>query len=148
MAKTHIVIHHSFTDDSQTVSWKAIERYHRDTNGWRDIGYHYGVERIGDDYYALVGRPEQDDAAAVKEQHMNEKGIHVCCVGNYDSESPPVPMLECLITRIILPVMSRYNIPIERIRAHHDYAIYKTCPGKKFDMDILRTMVAKWPSSK
>jgi len=37
--KTHVVIHHSLTKDGQAVSWGAIERFHRETQGWSDVGY-------------------------------------------------------------------------------------------------------------
>jgi hypothetical protein len=137
--KTHIIIHHSLTADGQTVSWGAIERYHRGL-GWVDIGYHAGVELIGDTFYALYGRPEYQFAAACKEERMNQVGLHVCCVGNYDLVSPPDELLSTLAVRIIVPWLYRYDIPLERIMGHRDFAAYKSCPGTQFNLDKLRRL--------
>lgn len=137
---TYIMVHHSFTEDSGTVSWGAIERYHRD-QGWFDIGYHAGIELVGKDYYALVGRPLELAAAACKEGHMNELALHVCCVGNYDVVVPADAMLAVLVKRIIKPWMQQFSIPSERIVGHRDYATYKSCPGTQFNLEKLRRLV-------
>lgn len=135
------MIHHSLTKDGATVSWKTIEEYHKQTNGWLDIGYHAGIELINNTHYALLGRDITQRAAAVKEQDMNGKALHVCCVGNYDEVLPQREMLVVLINRVLHPWMTQFNIPAKNVRAHRDYANYKTCPGKLFNMDELRGML-------
>ena len=56
MTPRRIIIHHSATKDGRTFSWSAIRRYHVHTLGWTDIGYHAGIELIGDDFECLFGR--------------------------------------------------------------------------------------------
>lgn len=135
------MVHHSLTKDGTTVSWRAIEEYHKITNGWLDIGYHAGVELINDTYYALIGRNINQRAAAVKEQDMNGRALHVCCVGNYDEILPQKEMLIVLINRVLHPWMEQLNIPAHAVRGHREYALYKSCPGKLFDMEKLRWML-------
>lgn len=148
MSKTHIMIHHSLTPDGATVSWPAIERYHRETQGWQDIGYHAGVECVTANpdlaayaYQALVGRPGFADAAACPQGDMNRLALHVCCVGNFDLIPPPAEMLAVLVRRIVMPWVAQYNIPADRIVGHRDYNPAKSCPGRLFDLDILRRMI-------
>lgn len=138
--KPFIMLHHSLTYDSGTVSWGAIEKYHTETMGWKDIGYHFGVELVGDRYYALLGRPEEQDAAACYQGNMNKLAYHICCVGNYDLEAPPKALLDVLVKRIMMPLMEEHNIPVNNIVGHRDYAP-KTCPGKLFNLNELRQLV-------
>jgi len=141
--KSKIVIHHSLTQDSGTVSWGAIERYHTQTMGWADIGYHFGVELIGDTYYSLLGRAEHKVAAAVREGDLNKTGIHICMVGNFDLAPPPEAMMDCLIRRVLYPVMDRWSIGVDDLYGHNNFATYKTCPGTKFPMEALKDRLRK-----
>lgn len=143
--KDFVVIHHSLTKDSGTVSWGAIRRYHVEVNKWRDIGYHYGIEEVADSQSAgrheiLVGRQEWETAAAVKEQNMNERGIHVCLVGNFDDAPPPKAMWDLLV-KLVASICYRWKIQSENVRAHSDYNP-KSCPGKSFPMQRLRIEVS------
>lgn len=140
-APTHIMVHHSLTEDGESLSWQAIRAYHTLFNKWDDIGYHYGIEKVNSDVEVLVGRPESDVAAACKEGKMNERAIHVCCVGNFDNIPPSPQVLSKLVKYVLVPLIKRYKIPWGNIIAHRDYAPYKTCPGGKFDMNKLREMV-------
>ena len=146
----YIVIHHSHTVDSETKSWDAIRKYHIETNGWKDIGYHKGIERIKNDVMVFEGRADDAAGAHAKELGMNNKSIGICVVGNYDIIKPSSVHLE-LLKRLCHAYMANYNIPVENIIGHRDVGMmagfnwrrgeYKSCPGEMFDMDDFRKLV-------
>lgn len=148
MIRSHIMVHHSLTPDGVAVSWGAIERFHRETQGWNDIGYHAGVELTGNaalgryGYQGLIGRSTDEKAAACPQGNMNEIALHACVVGNYDMTPPSAAILEVLVRRVLRPWMRIFSIPASRIVGHRDYNPHKTCPGTRFDLDALRRMVA------
>ena len=84
-----IVIHHSLTEDGEVVNWQAIKKYHRD-KGWTDVGYHFGLDLIGDEVEVMVGRPLNAVGAHVAEQRVNWKSIGICIIGNYDEDMGPL----------------------------------------------------------
>src|SRR4030042_720484 len=137
IAWEYIMIHHSLTKDGETVSWKAIEDFHRNQYGWADIGYHFGVELIGDRHQVLIGRTLLKPGAHCKESRMNEKAIGICCVGNFDLTIPSDQMMEILIHKLIHPRMDLFAIDKDHIVFHREYATYKSCPGLLFDKKLL-----------
>lgn len=140
MRPSYIVIHHSLTKDSETVSWDAIRKYHRDTLGWRDIGYHYGIELIGDTYEILVGRLMNEIGAHCKEDAMNYKSLGICCIGNFDEMLPPESQWEkCVV--LVKSLCDAYRIPVSHVIGHREKATYKSCPGKQWNMDLFRMYV-------
>lgn len=136
-----IMLHHSATPDGRTFSWQAIRRYHTQHNGWLDIGYHFGIELVRDEYEVLVGRPLSMPGAHCK--GMNTRAIGVCFVGNYDEIEPPEEMLRIAIHRLIGPLMVMLGIPSSNILYHRDYAV-KTCPGTKFSRALVDRYLAEW----
>ena len=140
--KTHLVIHHSLTKDSGTVSAQAIRRYHVNTLGWRDVGYHLLVERVTDHTEIIVGRPLLARAAAAYQRGMNRIGVHVCFVGNYDLAPPPQEMIDFVIPHLS-DICEALNIALdpEHVIGHRHVASYKTCPGSRFDMDRFRRLL-------
>jgi hypothetical protein len=146
-----VVVHHSLTKDGETVSWGAIEHYHTAVKGWRDIGYHAGVELVGGRPYALLGRDVGEPAAACREVGMNVRGLHVCVVGNFDVEGPTEDVMAVLARRVVLPWMLQFDITAERVIGHRDAGLmdgldwtkgqYKSCPGRAFDLERLRRLL-------
>jgi N-acetylmuramoyl-L-alanine amidase len=147
MKPEYIVIHHSLTKDGTTKDWDAIRRYHIETNGWSDIGYHHGIERINGVLTPQVGRPEFMAGAHAKEVGMNEKSLGVCVVGNFDLAAPDIEMLR-MLKSLCLAIMVNYSIPAQKVIAHRDVGLmagfdwqkgqFKACPGTRFPMAALR----------
>ena len=132
-----IILHHSLTRDSGTVSWPAIRRYHTETMHWSDIGYHSGCELIGRTYECLVGRPINRPGAHTK--GYNEDSLGFCFVGNYDETEPPKEMWNVALERVIMPWLIEFNLNPDKIFGHCDFA-NKSCPGLKFNMREFRNM--------
>jgi hypothetical protein len=128
-----IIVHHSLTKDSGTVTWGAIRNYHLSL-GWTDIGYHAGVELVTNgpnaDYEVLMGRPWDRPGAHAKDQNHDSLGI--CFIGNYDLTVPPEPML-IAGAKLIALWMRLFQIDEYGIYGHSDFSD-KSCPGTKFPL--------------
>ena len=135
----YIILHHSLTKDTKTVSWGAIRRYHKSL-GWRDIGYHYGIEMINNSPEILLGRFEGQIGAHTR--GYNQESIGICLVGNYDKIKVPLDKWNLLL-KLVRNIKQRYNIPIDKIIGHREVASYKSCPGNLFDLDKFRRDLVK-----
>jgi hypothetical protein len=126
-----IILHHSLTKDDQVVSWGAIRRYHVETLGWSDVGYHFGIELVGNAYEVFVGRMLNEVGAHCKGR--NTDSIGVCFVGNFDTSPPPREQWH-LGVRLVRAMCDIFAIPNGQVFPHHRFASYKSCPGRKFDV--------------
>ena len=133
MKPEYIILHHSLTKDSGTVSWSAIRRYHMEKLGYADCGYHFGIEQIGNHYEILTGRMMNETGAHCRQDHMNYKSLGICFIGNFDITPPPDQMLGLGI-RLVASLCDTLSISIDRIYPHSLLAD-KTCPGTMFDVD-------------
>ena len=131
-----IILHHSLTEDSGTVSWRAIRHYHTKTLGWSDVGYHFGLERVRDEIEVFVGRPLNKVGAHCRDAGMNYKSLGICFVGNFDIVDVPKEMWDRGV-HLVSGLCSSFSIPIKNVKGHRDYAS-KSCPGHWFDLEQFR----------
>jgi hypothetical protein len=144
MIPSFIIIHHSLTKDSQTVSWSAIRRYHVHQLGWLDIGYHFGIELVGgnEGYEILVGRMMDETGAHCRHKSMNRKALGICFVGNFNERRPPERQWRAGV-RLVRCLMRMFNIDETNVLGHCEATEdHRTCPGEKFDMNEFRADVA------
>lgn len=155
-----IILHHSATADGQSVSWGAIRKFHTSwridgriinasdgeklseqgqpvVKPWRDIGYHFGIEQVGEHFEILVGRMADESGAHCVESRMNRRALGICFVGNFDQVEVPKAQWD-LGLRLVRCQMHIYKIPPAMVFGHREFAHYKTCPGHLFDLDRFR----------
>jgi len=125
----YIIIHHSESKDNKTLDWQQIRKWHIE-RGFQDIGYHFGIEKINDQYEILIGRPILVLGAHTK--GMNAKAIGICCVGNYDIDIPEQAMY-IKLKQLLIDLQNIFDIPDCNVKLHRDYSD-KTCPGKNFKL--------------
>jgi hypothetical protein len=135
-------MHDSLTEDGSTVSWGAIRKFHMTDphHMWNDIGYHYGIELIGDYYEILQGRMVGEKGAHCL--GFNSSSIGICLVGNF--EINPVPQAQWQrAVDLVAHLSYLFEIPIGpgRIGGHREFDTTRTCPHKNFDCDKFREAV-------
>lgn len=137
MKPTHIIIHHSLTKDSKTVSWGAIRDYHLGL-GWSGIGYHDGVELARNHVEIFRGRMPDEKGAHCRKDGMNNVSIGICCVGNYDHTFPSFEIWR-EAKRVTKFYMRHYGIKANNVHGHGEIDNRKTCPGRNWDMNKFRS---------
>ncbi len=104
-----------------------IRRWHVRQRGWRDIGYHWVIDRDG---AVAPGRPETEIGAHV-EGH-NRGTIGVCLLGGYGASADDpfeknfTPAQAAAVKRLIGEIKG--STAIRQVSGHNDYAA-KACPG-------------------
>lgn len=136
-----IVWHHSETKDQGTQDWDAIRRYHIKEKGWKDIGYHFGIEKVDNILQVQIGRPLSWEGGHCK--GMNQRAIGICVIGNFDLAEPE-PELMRLIIRLGKEIMLHIpKITPGSNHYHREFTSEKNCPGLKFgDLSKLRADLA------
>lgn len=140
---TTIIVHHSATPDGETLSWRAIRHHHTRLRGWRDIGYHVGIERIGPSIETLMGRPWTELGAHT--MGCNVASLGICVVGNYDTAPPDAELWAYTVSTIswiaqLLDIRSPANV-----FGHRELAPDRSCPGDRFSLDALREQLTFAP---
>ncbi len=137
---TSIIIHHSGT---ATGGAKTFDKYHRQKNGWDELGYHFVIGNGTDtpDGHIEVGPRwhKQKHGAHCKtaNNYYNEHGIGICLVGDFTRTRPTDRQLTSL-NRLVRFLCDRCGIPPERIATHSDITRKTRCPGHRFKLAPLQ----------
>lgn len=104
-----------------------IRRWHVQERGWRDIGYHWVIDR---DRTVAIGRRETEIGAHVEGHNRGTLGV--CLVGGYGASADDTfernftVAQAVAVTRLIGEIKGRATI--RKVLGHNDYAA-KACPG-------------------
>ena len=104
-----------------------IRRWHVQQRGWRDIGYHWVIDRDG---AVAPGRRETEIGAHV-ERH-NRGTIGICLLGGYGASADNLfaknftAAQTATVKQLIAEIKGR--TAIRKVSGHNDYAA-KACPG-------------------
>lgn len=141
MKPTYIVLHTEAGPVGKTGDrFAAINEYHRNLYNFRSAlglysGYHYVIEKSGK---VIQARRDDEPGAHTYQQGMNYKSIGICLAGDHSKERPEPPQIFAL-RDLIRRLQTTWRIRDRNIRPHHDFAIYKVCPGQFIDLEFIRT---------
>lgn len=131
-----IMVHHSASHDTKAVDAEQFEKWHK-AKGWKDIGYHWIIEKIGDRYHSIMGRPMYMQGS--HSTGMNSKALGVVFAGNFQESRVPQEQLE-EGADLIAGLCFGLGIGSSEVVAHRDFR-QTLCPGELFPMARLRDMV-------
>jgi hypothetical protein len=123
--------------------------YHTVDKKWKRVGYNEMTETYHNQALTIAGRP-----ILMRGAHtigLNQKSYGSCLIGNYDKEKPSPELWKHLIERALIAMIT-YKIPVKNFIGHWESFLilnkvktkqeawkkYKTCPGRKFDMNEFR----------
>ncbi len=139
----YIVIHHSATGAGNA---RAFGQFHSKRRRMQHgLAYHFVINNGngGRNGNVEVGQrwKEQWPGGHTANRLMNEIGIGICLVGNFETGQPTQKQLESLVILAKL-LQEQCGIPDRNVILHRHVAQRGTlCPGKKFPWDKLKKML-------
>jgi hypothetical protein len=159
---TWIVIHHSWSPDTDGNDWDGIRKYHMSfryqgetitetqyeayksagqTAGlerpWKDIAYNLGIEEVAGVLVVQKGRTIGTIGAHAI--GFNDCSIGVCLVGNFDNVPPDEGRL-FLLGSMCRDFQRMFGIARDHVVGHREtftircVPVEKSCPGTMFDL--------------
>jgi len=132
----YVVVHHSANSSG---GLDQIDRDHRKVLGFEGCGYHFVIGNGTDspDGQIEVAARWSNQKNGVhcrngKNPDVNEYGIGICLVGNFD-QTEPTPRQIAAAQALVAYLAERYQLPSDHLGAHDEFAEGPTaCPGKNF----------------
>ena len=127
-----IILHCSATPEGKDFTVEQIRKWHKEGNGWSDIGYHFVIYRDGTVH---IGRPLSQPGAHTKGHNLYSVGV--CYIGGLDiagkyPKDTRTPEQKEALVALLKRLKSAY--PNAKIFGHNDFAA-KACPSFKISSD-------------
>ena len=132
-AWNRVTVHHSAelagvlrrsSKNESSDAIRKIQKYHQDTHGWGDIGYHYLIDPSGRIFEGRSLRWQGAHAGA----NNNPHNIGICLLGNFEREAPSNSAMRSLES-LVAQLRARYGISSERVFGHGELKT-TACPGR------------------
>ena len=107
----HTVTANDYTPDQSASIVLAIAKYHRDTNGWNDIGYNFLVDQYGQVFEGRAGGVDQAVVGA-QAQGYNSQSTGVAVLGTF-SDVPIPEAAMAAIAQLLGWKLSLHGVPCE-----------------------------------
>ncbi len=107
----HTVNANDYTAEQSASIVLAIAKYHRDTNGWNDIGYNFVVDQYGQVFEARAGGVEQAVVGA-QAQGYNDQSTGIAVIGTFSAAPLPEAAMAAL-AQLIGWKLSLHGVPCE-----------------------------------
>jgi hypothetical protein len=139
---THIVLHHSAGPSGNA---QAFDRLHRKERRWKHgLGYNFviGNGTLSGDGEIEVGHRwrRQMHGAHCKADTMNQRGIGICFVGDFESGTGPTQAQIHAGLALVTYLAKRFDIEPKHILGHRDVDGAETlCPGQTFPIALFRS---------
>lgn len=121
----YIVLHCTATSQQATVS--AIQKYWKETLGWKDPGYHHIIKPDGEIVdLQPISKPSNGVAG------YNANSIHISYIGGIDSKGKGLDnrTLTQKISMMVLLKKYKGMFPNAKILGHRDFPnVQKECPS-------------------
>jgi hypothetical protein len=107
----HTVTANDYTSDQSASMVLGIAKYHRDTNGWNDIGYNFLVDQYGQVFEGRAGGVDQPVIGA-QAQGYNSQSTGVAVLGTFSDVAIPEAAMAA-ITQLLGWKLSLHGVPCE-----------------------------------
>lgn len=109
-------VHHTVSASDYEASESAgivlaIAKFHRNHNGWDDIGYNLLVDRFGQVFEGRAGGVDQAVVGA-QTQGWNSVSTGIACIGTFSDDPLPEPAVKAL-SRTLAWKLSVHGVPVD-----------------------------------
>ncbi len=118
-----------------------VRRWHMDERKWKDIGYHYLIDRDGT---IVEGRPVDQVGAHV--QGHNTGTVGVCLIGGFGGSADDkfadnfTPEQDKALRALLVGLKSRFAV--SKVTGHNEYAA-KACPSFRVSVWLTPSLIKK-----